>query len=337
MPNPPRRVYALTLRKVNAFMLSRGVAEPDLLAGTELRASDLIDPYNLVSEAQARMFYRNVVRLADVAGLGLEIGASSTLSDMGPEGINQLAARTVRDALVGNYANRYIFHLLVNWKMEISEQRVVHRVSCDETDERLRIFLLERALSALQVHGEQLIGPEIAPVKLCLDYKAPVNFQRYKEIFRCPVLFGQDYTEMAYDSHFLDTPIQTYDPQVGDALQPLRDSMREKLSSRGDILSEVRLALRRTQGEFPGLEGVADGLAMSSRTLRRKLGEHDVSFQQLLDEERRRVAEDYLVTSSMTIQQIAEQCGFNDAQNFSQAFKRWSGVSPTEYRSSHQK
>jgi AraC-like DNA-binding protein len=73
---------------------------------------------------------------------------------------------------------------------------------------------------------------------------------------------------------------------------------------------------------------------MSSRTLRRKLGQHSVRFQDLLDEERRCVAEDLLLTTAMTIQQIADQCGFNDAQNFSNAFRRWRGMSPTEFRRS---
>ena len=95
------------------------------------------------------------------------------------------------------------------------------------------------------------------------------------------------------------------------------------------------MALRRKPGKFPQLEEIADKLAMSPRTLRRKLGAQDVRFQDLLDAERRKVAEDYLTNSTLTIQQIAEQCDFSDAQNFSQAFKRWSGMSPTEFRSSH--
>ena len=73
---------------------------------------------------------------------------------------------------------------------------------------------------------------------------------------------------------------------------------------------------------------------MSSRTLRRKLGQSNVTFQQLLDDERHRVAENHLANSELSIQQIAELCGFQDAQNFSQAFKRWTGQSPSEYRRS---
>ena len=76
---------------------------------------------------------------------------------------------------------------------------------------------------------------------------------------------------------------------------------------------------------------------MSPRTLRRKLGAVGIRFQVVLDDERRLVAEDYLSNSELTIQQIAEQCDFSDAQNFSQAFKRWTGMSPTEYRNTQRK
>jgi len=101
------------------------------------------------------------------------------------------------------------------------------------------------------------------------------------------------------------------------------------------MVNEVKMALRRKPGEFPSLEQVASKLATSPRTLRRKLGAEGVRFQDLLDAERRKVAEDYLANSNLTIQQRAEQCDFSDAQNFSQAFRRWCGVSPSEYRSSH--
>ena len=94
------------------------------------------------------------------------------------------------------------------------------------------------------------------------------------------------------------------------------------------------MVLRREPGTYPSLERVAERLAMSSRTLRRKLGQSDATFQQLLDDERRRVAESHLSNSDLSIQRIAELCGFQDAQNFSQAFRRWTGLSPSEYRRS---
>jgi AraC-like DNA-binding protein len=115
----------------------------------------------------------------------------------------------------------------------------------------------------------------------------------------------------------------------------LQASLLKKMSAEKDIVNEVKMALRRKPGQFPRLEQVASKLAMSPRTVRRKLGAEGVRFQDLLDAERGKVAEDYLSNSELTIQQIAEQCDFSDAQNFAQAFKRWTGMSPTDYRGSH--
>jgi AraC-like DNA-binding protein len=171
-------------------------------------------------------------------------------------------------------------------------------------------------------------------VRVLFEYKSPTNLEQYKTIFRCPLRFSQEQTQIYYPREWADRAIETHDSTAAEVLGALRTSLHEKLSSGGDIVHDVKMALRREPGKFPSVEHIAEGLAMSSRTLRRKLGQHDVRYQDLLEEERRRVAEDLLLNTTMTIQQIADQCGFNDAQNFSQAFRRWQGMTPTDFRNS---
>jgi AraC-like DNA-binding protein len=77
---------------------------------------------------------------------------------------------------------------------------------------------------------------------------------------------------------------------------------------------------------------VAGQLALSTRTLRRRLEEEGSSFQGILDEVRFGLARDYLHNSSLPIEQIAELLAYSTPGNFSQAFKRWSGSSPRDYR-----
>ena len=337
MTHPTRRVYAITLRKAHSFMKARGFAPEALLANTELSEADLAQPYNLISEAQARMYYLNLVGMADQDGIGLEIGWLTALSDMGPHGMALTTERTAGEALRNTWNIRDNYNLLVDWEYEISGNLLIHQARSGEADKKLRIFLLERSLGTLQAHTEELLGADAKPVRVLFDYKTPINLDQYKKIFRCPLRFSQERTQIHYPLEFYDQTIETYDPQAGDVLGALRISLHEKLSSRGDIVHDVKMALRRKPGEFPSLERVADDFAMSSRTLRRKLGQQHVRYQDLLDEERRRVAEDFLLNTTMTIQQIADQCGFTDAQNFSQAFRRWLGESPTEFRTAHKR
>lgn len=336
MTQPPRRVYALTLKKVRTFMQARGFDDVVLLANTELHNTDLDDPYRLISEEQARVFYRNVVDLSEDPGIGLEIGWMTSITEKGPLGLMQIASRTVRDAVETGWATQDTYYALIDWAYKRGDEVLIHCLRCSEEYEPLRIFLLERALGMFQANAEELIDSKARPTKVLVDYKAPKNFKRYREIFRCPVYFEQKAVELHYPLSYLGQKMESHDPLSHDALEVLQASLLKKMSAEKDIVNEVRMALRRKPGEFPNLEQVASNLAMSPRTLRRKLGMQDVRFQDLLDEERRKVAEDYLSHSNLTIQQIAQECGFSDAQNFSQAFKRWTGNSPTEYRKTWQ-
>ena len=336
MTLPSRKIYAISLKKVRTFMRRRGCDDVVLLANTELHSSDLDDPYRLISPEQARAFYRNVVDLSEDPGIGLEIGWMTSITEKGALGLMQIAARTVQDAMEEGCATQDTYDGLINWTYELGKEVTIHHISCNEDDQPLRIFLLERALGMFQANTEELVGSEARPIKVLVDYKAPKNFKRYREIFRCPVYFEAGAVEIHYPSKYLTQEVDSYDQSAHDALEVLQSGLVKKMSAGKDIVNDVKMALRRKPGKFPRLDQVASNLAMSPRTLRRKLGAEGVRFQDLLDDERRKVAEDYLSNSELTIQQIAEQCDFSDAQNFSQAFKRWSGMSPTEYRNSDQ-
>ena len=80
------------------------------------------------------------------------------------------------------------------------------------------------------------------------------------------------------------------------------------------------------------LEDVARRLAVAPRTLRRKLSADGTSFQQLLDQCREARARHYLLASELTIGEIAARLSFEGASSFCQAFRRWTGVSPGQYR-----
>ena len=99
-----------------------------------------------------------------------------------------------------------------------------------------------------------------------------------------------------------------------------------------DIISRVNRHLLSTPGEFPKLDTVARLLCLGARTLRRRLQELGTGYQQILDEVRRELAIEYLRTTSLTVQEIAELLGYSEVTNFRRAFLRWVEVSPCQYR-----
>ena len=81
------------------------------------------------------------------------------------------------------------------------------------------------------------------------------------------------------------------------------------------------------------MEEVAATLAMSKRTLQRKLSAEDVNFQMVLSNTRKELAHHYLVNSTMSQAEISYLLGFQDTNSFIRAYSAWTGSSPGQYRS----
>ena len=79
-------------------------------------------------------------------------------------------------------------------------------------------------------------------------------------------------------------------------------------------------------------EEVAKSLNMSIRTMQRKLKVLDKSYKQIMDDTRRELAVEYVREGDVPITTITFILGFSEPANFTRAFKRWTGQSPSEYR-----
>jgi AraC-like DNA-binding protein len=77
---------------------------------------------------------------------------------------------------------------------------------------------------------------------------------------------------------------------------------------------------------------VASALCMSSTTLQFKLSQRGTNFQHLLDDARKELACSYLRHATRSVTEVTFLLGFTDTSNFTRAFKRWTGVSPTDFR-----
>ena len=82
----------------------------------------------------------------------------------------------------------------------------------------------------------------------------------------------------------------------------------------------------------PSLATVARSLGLSTRTLQRSLAAQGLAFRQLVDDARWSLAGPLVATTDTPFEEIAERLGYADAKAFRRAFRRWSGLSPSEAR-----
>jgi len=83
------------------------------------------------------------------------------------------------------------------------------------------------------------------------------------------------------------------------------------------------------------IDGVASQLAMSTRTLQRRLSDRGFSYTGLVTALRQSRSKHLLLNSELSIDQIAVQLGYDRANAFGAAFRRWWGESPARYRRMH--
>jgi len=151
----------------------------------------------------------------------------------------------------------------------------------------------------------------------------------------CVLMFSQPKTAIAFPAGLLDATINKSSqkgPSTATAMveiQPL-NNIQDK-NELANALREI-IALYITEDSL-SIEAIADIAGISTRSLQRMMKKHGLSYSDLLNEARKQYAKSKLNNPAAKISDIAYQLGYNDAGHFTRAFKRWTGMTPSKYRS----
>lgn len=249
--------------------------------------------------------------------LGFAWMASSTLK----EAIRRLV-RYLRVVVVGE---TLVLEELPDWyRLEIVTPPA-HPRAPDEVYDTFLAVVLEMCRSSY--------GRELNPVKVTLRRPAPpLCSGEFFKVFRSPVEFAAPADALLFNKSELDAPLPTANAEMARASDKIVADYLAHLD-RSQIAMQVRVKLidMLPSGHITE-EDIASALHLSLRGLQRKLKSEGASYKQLLDETRRELANQYIRSSQLPINEISYLLGFSEPSNFSRAFKRWTGASPREYR-----
>lgn len=187
---------------------------------------------------------------------------------------------------------------------------------------------VENVMAALLNLSHWNSGGAFRASRIELTHSALDQPGRYIELLGCPVQFGRRLNSICFSSSLLSLPLIQANATMRDQLRRLAD---DKLGQLGDDSLARQVANLVCQQPRWGKERIADHFSISGRHLIRLLTDEGLTFKQIRDRELLRLAQQAL-REGIRITDVAIQLGFSDESAFSKAFRRWTGMSPAQYR-----
>lgn len=177
-----------------------------------------------------------------------------------------------------------------------------------------------------------LLGNHWRPNSIHFDHPTPDYPRPYRQFFKCPVFFGQEFNGIIFPRRLLESPCYGGDKDRYRAFKRRLETTER--SQQNNFASRVQKALIvALEDGCLSIETVASHLKTTPRTLQRRLKQNiGRSFREIAEDARMQVAQRYLRNTELPLLQIADILGYAELASFSRAFKRHTGVAPKHWR-----
>lgn len=272
-------------------------------------------------------------RLTSDSCFGLHFGERSNPKKIGPLAYAVLNSPTIAAAFetagrylhVHNEAAQVAFSTednLAYWRYTLANLGL-------EEFRQFNEYGMAVALNTLRI----MVGSHWAPREVHFAHKTPEQTTEHVRIFNAPVVFNCADNALVMEREFCAQRIPAADPNLFKILGHYLDDVLSRAPREDGLSASIRKTIAELMKDgSPNLTQVAKGLALSPRTLQRRLKEGGLEFKALVDDTRRRLAVEYLKDSENTQTEIAFLLGYSEVSAFSRAFKRWTGTTPLDYR-----
>ena len=334
--SPEGAAHAMqSLAALFAEMRDQGVGAEALLRGTGLKSSHLDDPQAGMSLAQKIVVYGNALQLSRRPDVGLRAGARHRLSDFGVYGYALASSPTFGDAVALGVRHVKLAGPVIEKRFRVQGDTAVFEGRDMQALGELLPLVTEYWFSSVLRLATCVLEAPVPSRLIRLPYPRPAHAAAYERAFGCPAQFDTGVLEWHFDAAVLSAPCPNANPITAQLCAQMCERLLRSLPDESELERRIRTACFNSCGDFPALEDMARRLGLSARTLQRRLMAQGRSYQVLVDEVRTTLASEYLVHTTMSVEEVGQRLGFSEATNFRKAFRKWTGQAPAEYRSLH--
>ena len=197
----------------------------------------------------------------------------------------------------------------------------------------VRPVMLHTTLATWQQYWSWIIGTEIKINRTTFTFSKPEKDWEMAQFDSDEFVFDHSCNAVEFPASYLDASVIQTEESLDDFLRLAPFGLVINAGSGQTTKARVRAMLNQNVGHnMLGTERVAERLCMSVTTLRRHLQLEGTTFQRLKDECRMQAAFHYLACPDLGNRDIADRLGFDEVSAFFRAFKKWTGVTPGQYR-----
>ena len=273
--------------------------------------------------------------LADKLGRGfaVRVGQKMHIEDYGVLGLSWRTCSKVGE--IFERSERY-FKLLSNtfdWQIK-KEGSISHIVLNREAHRKGMELSTEASLSATVVVLKAMSEKDISPIQVSFKHEKPKDLSSHIVAFNCPLLFDQPQYSISYNTADLNLRTAKADASINNYLLQQVDEKTKGIKIPGHkIINDVEAIIKDALPTgIPSIHYISDLLAMSNRTLTRRLSEAGVTYRDLIKRTQETIAKDMLYNTEQSIGEIAFLTGFSEQSAFNRAFKNWTDQTPSEFR-----
>jgi len=271
-------------------------------------------------------------RYVDDPYFGLHMGEYAEAGSWSILGYMMMNCETLGEAFQKSARYHRIIGNLIEGKATLRLNKIKVALVTPPHAPKMSRHCFEATISSSVRMMRTLTGEEINPLEVTFSYPEPESTAEYERVFRCPVLFDQKETGFVINIGILNKPILYANPELLGHFERYAQAYLAEMDRRDEHTRAVtKIILSRLDDEGLTIKKVAKEMSVSVRTLQYRLKGEGVVFTDLLKDVRENLAKKYLC-QDYTVEEITYLLGFSEPSVFRKAFKKWSGVTPSEYR-----
>lgn len=270
---------------------------------------------------------------AGARNIWFDVGLRYRAIKFGELGLAMMTSRTLGEALQIACRCQALTYSLINYRYASAPNGAFALIGgYGKLSEELRDFSHYRDLGAIRTLVADLMGGDLPLERVTIAAPPPPDWEHQQRHLPCPVQFNAEQTQWMFQPGAAYLPLPMADSDLVTLYSSRCDLIMRRAQTDGTIKGRLAARLSRSDSDFPTAGEAARMLALSERTLHRRLAEEGTRFSAMIDEARYSRARELLTDGHMAIEQIAVAVGFAEPSSFSRAFKRWSGMGALEYR-----